>query len=150
MANKLRLSVDEISNYVEKYMPSIYGDSYSVNNHAFSRITPESAFWAGAVSIAGRVVEYSKYDYFLEFSSKNKPFVENFKRFIQTKNEIYNVTSRHGKKYYLQAGSPYLTEDLKLWNIEPTSSVSREPEVLQDSPLLDYWVVGKKTGESNG
>ena len=153
MADKLKCSRDKIVWWARKYMVYINRNSCELDENAFSVINPITAYWAGIISADGSIKSHLKYDYLLELTNTDKSLVDGFKAFLKTNKNIYSIIpkNRNKRKYYLTVSSPYLIEDLKLWNIEPLKSkFNKIPDVAKnDDELLSSWLVGLIDGDGS-
>lgn len=151
-AEKLNCSRDKIVWWATKHMIRISRNKYSLNEESFAKPTKESAYWAGLLSSDGTIKKHLKHDFLLEFPNNDRELVEGFKKFLGTEKPI-SAIKREGKKtkYSITVSSPYLIEDLKLWNLEPKKSrVNKIPDCLKgNDELMSYWLVGLIDGDGS-
>ncbi len=127
---------------------------YSYNHNAFAVATPQAAYWAGLLAADGCVK--TDPNLAIELTSTDLELVEGFRDFVQTDKPIYERVPKNPpgrKQYSLVVNSPYILEDMKLWNLEPRKSkFTKIPECLMSAgpdadSLLNYWIVGLIDGD---
>jgi|3_EtaG_2_1085321.scaffolds.fasta_scaffold11492_2 hypothetical protein len=152
----LRGSRDKVVWWAAKHLVPIPKGStrYSYNHNAFAVPTPQAAYWAGLLAADGCVK--TDPNLVVELTSTDLELVEGFREFVQTDKPIYERVPKSPpgrKQYSLVVNSPYILEDMKLWNLEPRKSkYTKIPECLtrvesDSGSLLNYWIVGLIDGD---
>lgn len=127
---------------------------YSYNHDAFSVVSPQAAYWAGLLAADGCIKVEPNLA--IELTSIDRSLIEGFKKFVQTDKPVYERLPKNPpgrKQYSLVVNSPYILEDMKLWNIEPRKSKrTKIPECLigpgeELSESFNYWIVGLIDGD---
>lgn len=104
---------------------------YVQDNDVFSNINKESAFWAGFL---WRNMRYIVNNEKMIVQSGDKNNLEKLLKFIGSKQIV--------KEDSIAISSPYIIEDLKLWNID-VDSVKYCPDIVKNNvELLDAWKQG--------
>ncbi|RTK93307.1 MAG: hypothetical protein EKK64_10380 [Neisseriaceae bacterium] len=152
-AKYLKCSTDKIVWWATKYMINIDRNTYKLNHDAFFRPSKEAAYWAGVISADGTIKKHLVHDYLVEFSSLDVELVQGLKYFLNTNKPIYeyNQPINNKTKHSLTFSSPYIIEDLKLWNVEPLKSKNNHiPDCIKNNEeLLCYWLVGLIDGDGS-
>lgn len=154
VADEWKCSPDKVKWWCRRYGISTRTmiHKFDYNHAAFSEANTESAYWAGLLSADGclrsKLNKNPKFE--VELTSTDWELVEGFRRFIGTNRNAYVFSSRgHKTKYSLVVNSPFIVEDMKLWNIEPLKSKhNRIPDCIRDKDdLIGSWLVGLIDGD---
>ncbi len=151
-ANVFGCSRDLIVWWASSYMIPISQNTYPLDHDAFSIPTFENAYWAGLLSADGSIKRHLKHDFLLELTSDDFELIEGFQRFLKTDKPHYSLVRPNGKtRYSLTVSSPYLIEDLKLWNVEPLKSkYNKIPDCIRNNDeLMSQWLVGLIDGDGS-
>lgn len=112
------------------------------NTNAFLHPNKQNSYWAGFISNKGQIERHSKYNYSLKVKSNNLELVKGFRNFLKSNENI-----QEDKAYNFVINCPFIIDDLKRWNIDPTKSKCSDPPdcVKNDSKLLKSWREGFNT-----
>jgi hypothetical protein len=115
-----------------------------LDHDCFLKPSNESAYWAGVLSSIGTFKKDINHSYSLELSSTNKSWIESFRYFLNLKKPIVEKFKDGKINYIVNISSPFLIEDLKLWNLEPHQSVSKQiPNCIEDNDdFIKRWSIG--------
>lgn len=152
MSKNWNCSRDKIVWWTTKYLIPISRNTYNLDEDRFLVPTLEAAYWAGLLSADGSIKRHLKHDYLLEFSSTDEVLVKGFADFLKTKKPKFSSKPERGKtKYSLTVSSPWLIEDLKLWNLEPLKGTfNKIPDCIKNDPeLVNQWFVGLIDGDGS-
>ena len=144
-------SRDKIIWWATKYCVNIPRNDFPLNHSVFSVFTPESAYWAGLLSADGSV-KHHQTKYLLELGVTDRELVSGFQKFLKTSKPISTMIRPGAKPLYtVSISSPYLVDDLKLWNLEPRKSrFNKIPDCIRDnSELLSCWIIGLIDGDGS-
>ena len=152
-AKYLNCSRDKIIWWATKYMINISRNTYELNHDAFLKPTKESSYWAGVISADGTIKEHQTYNYLIELGCLDIELTQGLKDFLNTDKPIYEYVQPINDKirYDLTVSSPYIIDDLKLWNVEPLKSKNNHvPDCIRNNEeLLCYWLVGLIDGDGS-
>lgn len=128
------------------------GKKYAYNDNAFYRATKENSYIAGLLSADGCLTHSgsSVRSMSLELTSHDECLINKFKILLETNKPTHERLEKNGNICYsLQIKSPFITEDIKLWCIEPRKSkFNKVPDCIKDNKeLMGYWLVGLIDGD---
>lgn len=152
LAKHLGCSRDKINWWSRRYLIHTTGNKYRHNQDAFLCPSKESSYWAGVFSADGTIKKHLKNNLLIELTSKDKELIEDFRSFLQSNHQIFvKIRLNRAKQYCLCLSCPYITEDMKLWCIEPRKSkFNKVPDCIkQNDELLPYWIVGLIDGDGS-
>lgn len=148
MAEQLGWGKNRIATMAAKHLHYEKG-VYGCDDDAFLEPTAEASYWAGALAANVSIMasNHKRAKFKVAFHSPTPEMAQGFVKF--TANE-YGVKAVEDKKidlpvYHYQSvvHSPFLLDDLKLWNLVPGKYVSKVPEITQKNPaLFSSWVSG--------
>lgn len=116
------------------------------NTFAFHNITAKTAYWVGVFSVIGKVYKSSEYNCYLTFRSGNKKLLNKFQKYLGSDHKL---TNWHDETYGFNLRCPYLTEDLKRWDMTPLGN-SEKPDCITTEEMLKWWNKGRAiAGEKN-
>lgn len=135
-------------NEIELRQAGEYNQKYSVNHNAFSRYTPESAYWAGFIAGDGCVYSHglangnSTNNYLtVALQIKDANHLESFKSFLNYDGVLYYKNT--GTAVSITVNSIQIVEDLKrLYNITNRKTYDYLPPKNIPSEMLKYFVLG--------
>lgn len=146
VANELGCSRDKIVWWAARYLINIPVNKYAYNENAFNVFNPESSYWSGLISADGCIKKSGKNSMCLELSSNDLELTNGFKSFMKSNKPIYTKIHKINKKlnYYTTIHSPFIIDDLKMWNLEPKKSCfNKIPDCIKNNKnLLGYWITG--------
>jgi len=155
-AKELGCSRDKIVWWAERYMIPLFHNKYKYRHNAFLNATPESAYWAGLISADGCVKKSGRSNdaFVVELASDDLELVEGFKNWLHSDKPIHVKKRKIGVGkvgYSFTVNSPYIVEDMKLWNIEPRKSKHNKiPDIIKnDNDLLCHWLIGLIDGDGS-
>lgn len=161
IAKQWKQSRDAVVWWCNRYLIPVTRNKYILDSDAFLTPNKYSAYWAGVLSADGclkaiRLKRQNKnykkrHNYVLELSSNDKSLDSGFRRFLRTNKKSY-IKHYNGKKnYQFTINSPFIVEDMKLWNIEPRKSKHNKiPDCLRNNDdLFKYWLVGLIDGDGS-
>lgn len=137
----------------EKYLINIKFYKYRNDDTSFLFPNEESAYFAGLLSSDGCIKKTSGSlsSYCVELTSSDYSLVEKFKKFLKTDRIIYKrkVGKNLRDHYYLNIISPFIVENLKLWNLEPRKSkINKIPDIARNNKkLMNSWLIGLIDGD---
>lgn len=149
----LNCTRDNIIRWARKLMICLNSSRYELNHGVFAEINQNSAYWAGVIFANGVIKQNST---ILSLSSVDIEMIEGFREFLETNKPIYLCKDKsdrdgHTRKdlYVLSVSSPFLINDLKLWNIEPIKSRHNKiPDIISSNEeMLCFWLVGLIDGD---
>lgn len=144
-AKYLKFSKNKTVDLITKNLINIDENTYKLNHDAFSNPSREASYWAGIISSYGKIKKCSTYDYSIELSFSDIEIAQGFKRFILSSDDIIENKG----KYNLNVLSPYIIDDLKLWNIEPIR-YNHVPDIIRNNEdFLMCWLTGFVDGNKN-
>lgn len=153
LSKEYACSRDKIVWWGSRLLVPILKYKYQYDHKAFLSIDKQSAYFAGLISADGCIKKSGNSNrYVVELANNDLNLVQRFKQFVRTNKPIYSKYKRNGKiSYSLVLNSPYIVNNIKLWNIKPRKSrVNEVPEILnrkENSHLIGYWFVGLIDGD---
>lgn len=159
IAKDIGCSRDTVSWWCNRYLIPISRNRYTLNHDAFLNINKESAYWAGLLSADGCVKEARKThinrnNFVLELANNDRELIDGFQKFLKTDKPPYIKKSTEKNKklsYLLTINSPFIIDDIKLWNLEPRKSRNNKvPDCIKkNDELFKYWLVGLIDGDGS-
>lgn len=153
ISKHLKCSRDKVVWWAGKHLIPISRNEYKLDESVFLSVNKESAYWAGLLSADGCIKRVRKYNYVLEFANTDKELIDGFCRFFTTDKKPYSHEQRvkDGFKrcWLMTINSPYVIDDMKLWNLEPRKSRhNKVPDCVKDNDdLFNPWLVGLIDGD---
>lgn len=148
-------SRDKIIWWGARLLVPILDSKYRYDQEAFLSIDEQSAYFAGLISADGCIKKSGNSNrYVVELANDDLNLIQRFKQFVRTDKPIYSRQRCNGKiSYCLTVNSPYVVENIKLWNVKPRKSRLNEvPEILkrkENSHLIGHWFVGLIDGDGS-
>ena len=157
IAKKIKCSRDAVIWWCERYLLPIIRNEYSLDHDAFLIPNFESAYYAGLLSADGCVKKSNKYAYVVELASNDFSVISGFRKFLKTNKMPYcrapsSIDNINRKASYLiTINSPFIVDDMKLWNIEPRKSkYNKIPDCIKNNDeLFKFWLVGLIDGDGS-
>lgn len=155
VALALGCSRDWIVKLAARHMIHVPETTYHCDEDAFARFTPEAAYWAGVLSADGCVTSSGNHRYVVQLPSTDRELADGFRAFMKSDGPLSTYRDRrhpHWKTVYtVKISSPFVTDDMKLWNLEPRKSrCNKVPELIRDNPeLVANWLVGLIDGDGS-
>jgi hypothetical protein len=153
-AKELGCSPDKIVWWSTRYGLPLLSLKYKYDHDVFATPTIESSYWAGVLSADGCVKRSgrSKKCYAVELSSCDYELTDGLQKFVKSDKPIRSFLQPNGRRQFsFTINSPYITEDMKLWNIEPRKSARNKiPDCVKQEPdLFNSWLVGLIDGDGS-
>lgn len=116
-------SQDKIIWLCERFLINIPQEPYKYNHRSFLDPSKEASYLAGVLSENGCIKKSSRSSttYVIELVMDDFEIVDRFRRFVGAIDKpIYKRQRANGKmSYTFTCNSPFILENLKLWNIKP-------------------------------
>lgn len=154
MATSMGCSRGTIDNRIRQYGFYAYPDKDKpLKDDIFSRPSSEAAYWAGLISADGCVTKNHN-SYILNLALTDKELIERFALFTGQPDKVeIRQPKKVGNKtvFALRNSSPFIIEDLKLWNIEPRKSGKQKVPYLVEvnENLINPWIMGLIDGDGS-
>ena len=154
IAEYYNCSVDNVTWYARRYLIDIAWYKYRYNQNTFLTADKETAYFSGLLTADGCLKKSGKSlsKYIIELSSIDLYLVEETKKFFNT-DKPYNTKEYrpHQFAYSISISSPYVIENLKLWQIKPRKSLQEEFPILikENSDLINCWFIGLIDGDGS-
>lgn len=118
----------------------------TINDYAFSKLTPEACYWAGFIAADGCITE-SRKTLTIGLASKDKAHLLRLHTFLGLSTGFYDSTLARNK-VSLHATSAQILSDLdKLFAIGPRKSLTYTPQDLGNEVMEKCFLVGMVDGD---
>lgn len=124
---------------------SIVHRKYSCNNDVFSKITPESCYWAGFLAADGCIDNHTLK---IEISDKDREHLEKLKSFLEFSGDIKTSIKKEKLYVRLNVTSVKIVEDLKNnFGIVPRKTFCLEPPPNVNNENIRHFIRGLIDGD---
>jgi hypothetical protein len=156
LAAALECSRDKVIWWCRNLLIPVIDCKYQYDHSAFLKIDEETAYFAGVMSADGCIKSSGKSSnrFVVDLTNDDLDIILRFKKFVKTNKPVYSRKRNNGKtSYSLIINSPFIVENIKLWNLKPRKSKHNEvPEILlrdENKHLVGYWFVGLIDGDGS-
>lgn len=155
VAAMLGVSEGTLSSYYCSYKIDSRRQKYSIDTHSFSIFDSETAYFAGVFCADGCLKTSVRTNMVsAKLQMVDLCLIEKFRSFLKSNYKITQEarkSEKHKILFGMEAQSPTIVENLKLWNMRPRKSTKEEIPfpVVEDKELFKPWLVGMIDGDGH-